>query len=451
MMTIPITPPPREAAQYLPQAEDVPHRRLFGGHFPTIPSQPTPIEDIAVKDPALRRPVRNKTDSAKFGLNSSGGLLFIDNNPASASPNSDSLESPTLFSNPTLVSNTVFPQALFGNMQPTHNISSGATSSASPAAHKADLNGSPASLNPVTGTLTLVINHSSNATTDSDAMKNIFQDYLVDDFADDSSACLFTPHTAATSFTGNSVFTSGHDTPSINLAEIHQLLSSTDPTTLGDQDFNLFGDYKIHADEWNSNPLFNATHEVAEDPAITPYAFFKDTAATVTTASPHQFSLSAIGTEVEQLVVPSPKKSVKLEAALPSPELSPPTSRKVSNPRRQATKAAAARRASGGNSNTPFTPITPAPTTPSTPQPILSFCTKRRIPIIDEDPAVVEKRRRNTIAAQRSRARKAEEKIEDQRKIANLERETDNLRLLLSYWKDRACALGASPMEDAEN
>ena len=447
MMTIPITPRPREAAQYLLQPEEVPHRRLPGG---PIGPQQTPTEGIAVKDPALSRPVPNKTDSAKFGLNSSGGLLFRDNNPASASPNFDSLESPTLFSNPTLVSNTVSSQALFGNMLPTHNISSTATSSASPATHKMDFNGSPGSLNPVSGTLTSVINNPSNATSDPDAMKNIFQDYLVDDFADDSSY-LFTPHTTATSFTGNSVFTSGHDTPSISLAEIDHFLSSTNPATIGDQDFNLFGDYKIHTDEWNSDPLFSSTHEVAEDPLITPYAFFKETAATVITASPHQFSLSTIGTEVEQVAVPSPKKSVKLEPTLPSPEPSPRTSRKVSNTRRQATKAAAARRVSGANSNTPFTPITPAPTTPSTPQAVVSFCTKRRIPVVDEDPAVVEKRRRNTIAAQRSRARKAEEKLEDQRMIANLERETENLRILLSYWKDRACALGASPMEDAEN
>jgi hypothetical protein len=190
---------------------------------------------------------------------------------------------------------------------------------------------------------------------------------------------------------------------------------------------------------------------VTEDPVST-YAFFKDSAATVTTASPHQFSLSTIGTDVEQLTVPSPKKSVKVEPVLPSPELSPPTTRRISNPRRQSSKATpAARRISGGNSNAPFTPITPAPTTPSTPQPVVSFCTKRRIPIVDEDPAIVEKRRRNTVAAQRSRARKAEEKMEDLKKIAQLEREAENLRVLLSYWKDRACELGASPMEDGDN
>jgi ankyrin repeat protein len=35
-------------------------------------------------------------------------------------------------------------------------------------------------------------------------------------------------------------------------------------------------------------------------------------------------------------------------------------------------------------------------------------------------------------------------------RIAGLERETENLRLLYSYWKDRACELGASPLEDGE-
>lgn len=64
---------------------------------------------------------------------------------------------------------------------------------------------------------------------------------------------------------------------------------------------------------------------------------------------------------------------------------------------------------------------------------------------------MVEKRRRNTVAAQRSRARKAEEKAEDKARITQLEKETETLRVLLSYWKDRACALGASPMEDGEN
>jgi hypothetical protein len=444
-MTMPITPLPREAAYHAPIGVHLQPRRGFGTPMPS------PIDTFAVKDPALRRPV--PADSAKFGLSSSGRGLFDPS--ASASTNSDSSGSPTLFSNPTLVSNTVSPQALFGNSLHTHTMSSAAPSSASPAANKMDLNDSFASsLNTVSGTTLLAsfVNElSSNSLSDSDTMKSIFQDYLVDEFADDtSSSYLFTPHTNATSFTGNSVFTSGHDTPSINLAEIDQFLSSTS-ATLGDQDFNLFGDYKITTDEWNTNPLFTGPNEVTEDPVST-YAFFKDSAATVTTASPHQFSLSTIGTDVEQLTVPSPKKSVKVEPILPSPELSPPTTRRISNPRRQSSKATpAARRISGGNSNAPFTPITPAPTTPSTPQPVVSFCTKRRIPIVDEDPAIVEKRRRNTVAAQRSRARKAEEKMEDLKKIAQLEREAENLRVLLSYWKDRACELGASPMEDGDN
>ena len=132
---------------------------------------------------------------------------------------------------------------------------------------------------------------------------------------------------------------------------------------------------------------------------------------------------------------------------LPSPELSPPTTRKSALRRPTLTKpASAARRVS----TTPFTPITPAPTTPSTPQPVITRATKRRLPVVDEDPSVVEKRRRNTIAAQRSRARKAEEKAEDRARIDQLEKESETLRVLLSYWKDRACELGASPMEDGE-
>jgi len=71
--------------------------------------------------------------------------------------------------------------------------------------------------------------------------------------------------------------------------------------------------------------------------------------------------------------------------------------------------------------------------------------------VVNEDPAVVEKRRRNTIAAQRSRARKAEEKAEDKNRIADLEKELAAQRTLTSYWKDRAVELGASSLEDGEN
>jgi len=71
--------------------------------------------------------------------------------------------------------------------------------------------------------------------------------------------------------------------------------------------------------------------------------------------------------------------------------------------------------------------------------------------MIGEDPAIVEKRRRNTVAAQRSRARKAEEKAADKALIDELQKEIEAQRTLASYWKDRAVALGASPLEDGEN
>ena len=248
---------------------------------------------------------------------------------------------------------------------------------------------------------------------------------LVDGFDEEDNSFLYTPYTNATSFT-HSTLTSGLDTPSMDLAQIDSYLNST---SLGEQDFNLFGDAKgLNSEEWN--PLFNPG-SLAEDP----YAFFKHTTATVTSASPQQFSLSSIG----DICKPEP---------LPSPELSPPTSRKSALRRPTLTKPASAARKV---STTPFTLITPAPTTPSTPQPVITRATKRRIPIIGEDPSVVEKRRRNTIAAQRSRARKAEEKAGDRARITQLEKETETLRVLVSYWKDRACELGASPLEDGEN
>jgi len=257
-------------------------------------------------------------------------------------------------------------------------------------------------------------------------MKKLFDECLVGDYEDDTSF-LFTPHTTETSFT---TLTSGLDTPSINLAQLDSFLN---PASFGNQDFNLFGDNNgLNTDDWNQNPLFNPGL-LAEDP-LDQYALFKNTAATVTSASPHLFSFSSVG------------DSVKAEA-LPSPEQSPQTSRK-SALRRNIGKQAS-RRTSLGTPST-FTPITPAPTTPSTPQPVVTLATKRRLPVIDEDPAVVEKRRRNTVAAQRSRARKAEEKATDKVRIVELEKERENLRVLLSYWKDRACELGASPLEDGE-
>jgi hypothetical protein len=273
-----------------------------------------------------------------------------------------------------------------------------------------------------------------NFVSDSDlAMKKLFDECMVTDFDEDPSF-LFTPHTNETTFTHSSL-TSGLDTPSIDLAQLDSYLNST--SSFNDQDFNLFGD--TSTDDWNQNPLF--TGSLAEDP-IAPYAFFKNINATVTTASPHQFSIPIgdVHSDATSTVSSSNPEP------LPSPELSPPMTRKL---KRQATttKPVAPRRVS----TTPFTPITPAPTTPSTPLPQVSRATKRRILVTGEDPAVVEKRRRNTIAAQRSRQRKAEEKAEDKVRIVQLEKEIETYRVLLSYWKDRACELGASPLEDGEN
>jgi hypothetical protein len=410
---IPITPPPREAVQVHVAPGLLQPHQAFGG---PIPTQPSPIETIAVKDRTLQRPVP-KEDGAKFvPNNSSSGLLFRGNNSPATSTTFDSTESPTLFKTPYLVSNTtVFPSPLFGNNTTTHNNTPMMDS---------PFNDPSTSLDFDSGTFT---HQPRPNTSDSDlAMKQTFEEYLVDNLDDDNSF-LFTPHTNETSFTHSSL-TSGLDTPSMDLAEIDSYLNST---SFGEHDFNLFGDKGLKSEEWN--PLFNPA-SLAEDP-IAPYAYFKYTAATVTSASPQQFSFSSIG------------DSSKPDA-LPSPELSPPTTRKPVVRRPTLAKpASAARRVS----TTPFTPITPAPTTPSTPQPVISRATKRRIPVIGEDPSVIEKRRRNTIAAQRSRLRKAEEKAEDRARITQLEKETENLRLLLSYWKDRACELGASPLEDGEN
>jgi hypothetical protein len=384
---IPITPPPLEAVPRPLEADPCP-RRAFGGF----------INDIAAKDHALQRPVP-KADGAKFGSNSSN-RLFQDNNSPSLFA-ADSAESPTLFSNPKLVSNFPVSSSPFGKMHTNTPM----MDTVSEFTH----NDPSASL---------------SALSDSDlAMKKLFEECLVNDFEEDDNSYLFTPYTNDTSFT-HSTLTSGLDTPSIDLAQIDSYLNSS----VGNQDFNLFGDNNaVPADEWTQNPLFNPG-SLAEDP-IAPYAFFNKNTATVTSASPQQFSFSSIGDDQSTAVT------------LPTPELSPSTSRKA--PRR----APVPRRTS---SVTPFTPITPAPTTPSTPQNIISRATKRRLPVIDEDPAVVEKRRRNTIAAQRSRQRKAEEKQEDKVRIDQLEQELENIRVLMSYWKDRACELGASPLEDGE-
>lgn len=409
---IPITAPPREAVQ---AAHEAPlHRpREFGGPI-TDPTRPG-INAIAAKDPALQRPVP-QTDSAKFGLDSSSGLLFRDNHSASPFFASDSNESPTLFTTPNLVSNTsVTPSPLLGNTTHTN----------SPAM---DSFPGSASLNLSTGSF---LSTPRPNPSDSDlAMKKLFEDCLVGDYEDDTSF-LFTPHTTETSSFTNSTLTSGLDTPSIDLAQLDSYLNAT---SFGTHDFNLFGDANgLNSEEWNQNPLFNPGM-LAEDP-IAPYALFKNT-ATVTSASPQQFSFSSVGDNQ------SPMTEV-----LPTPELTPSISRKPAA-RRPTIGKPAPRRTS--TAPTPFTPITPAPTIPSTPQPVISRATKRRIPVIDEDPAVVEKRRRNTIAAQRSRARKAEEKAEDKIRIEQLEQERDDLRALVSFWKDRACELGASPLEDGE-
>ena len=156
-------------------------------------------------------------------------------------------------------------------------------------------NGSTASLDFVSGNFT----HPTRPnTSDSDLeMKKLFDECLVDDYEEDPSFLYtpFTPYTTETSFTHSSL-TSGLDTPSINLAQIDLYLNST---SLGDQDFNLFGDSKgINADEWNQNPLFNPG-SLAEDP-IAPYAIFKNTSATVSSASPQQFSFSSIGDVVQK-------------------------------------------------------------------------------------------------------------------------------------------------------
>ena len=365
-----------------------------------IPPETQPNQ-IAAKDLSLQRPV------AKYDHSSSSGLLFGDNHSLSHTSTSDSSESPTLLKNPTLVYNTsVSPSPLFGNSNSNHRNT--------PMMDSAFKEPSTTSLDVVSGIYTFQPHPNPS-------------DCLVDDF--DDMSFFITPQTNDTSFT-HSTFTSSFDTPSINLAQIDSYLSST---SLSDQDFNLYGDGKgLNMDEWYRSPLFNSG-SLAEDP-VAPYEFFKSTNATVTSASPQQLIFSSI-------------RGSKPEEPLPSPELSPPTTRKSALRRSTLAKpTSGARRIS----TTPFTPITPAPTTPSTPQPVITRATKRRLPVIDEDPAVVEKRRRNTIAAQRSRARKQEEKAEDRARITRLQNECDSLRLLLSYWKDRACELGASPLEDGE-
>jgi hypothetical protein len=412
---IPITPPPREAVPVPREADSLCHRRAFGD---PIPNKTTPgrIGIIAVKDPKLQRPVPT-ADGAKFDSNSS--LLFRDSSSPTLFSTADSTtESSTFYTNPNLVSN--FPVSAFGNnavTTPATHTSPMMDGSVS----EGTINGPATSLNLVSGTASY--HHPSNSYTDSDLAMKLF------DNVEEDMSFLFTPHTTETSF-ATSALSSAFDTPTMDLAQLDQYLNST---SLGD--FSLFGDTLVPStDEWTSTPLF-APGALADDP-IAPYAFFNKNTATVTSASPQQFSLSTVD------IKPDP---------LPSPELSPAQPRKTAVPRGRPTKSPAApRRVSTTSSTTPFTPITPAPTTPSTPI-VFSRATKRRLPVIDEDPAVVEKRRRNTIAAQRSRARKAEEKMEDKARIEALEKEAENLRVLISYWKDRACELGASPLEDGEN
>ena len=410
-----------------PEAEHPYHRREFG--VPILTPQ-TPALDVidsrTVKVPTLKRSVPTATNNT-FVSNSSG-LLFNDNNPTTITPKFESTDSPTLFTNSNLVSNTT--------VSPTPLFATSHTNSPSMDGSVADmnlLNGAPATLNTASGTY-FHFQQLANTTSELDLdMKKLFEEYVVGDFEEDPSL-FFTPYTTAdTSFTHSSVI-SGIDTPSFNLAQIDSLLNTT---SFPNGDFDLYGDnVAANSKDWNQSPLFNPSL-LAEDP-VAPYAIFKTTSATVTSASPQQLSVPTIGDEP---VVSKP---------FPSPENSPCTARKPTSTTRRpaATRPTPARRVSSAPT---FTPITPAATTPSTPQPFVTRHTKRRIPIVGEDPSVVEKRRRNTIAAQRSRARKAEEKALDKSTIARLEKENESLRVLKSYWKERACELGASPCEDGEN
>ena len=413
----PITPPPREAVQVLaaPLVEapaEPHHRRAFG--VPIHETIRTDINTIAVKDPALQRPITE--DSAKFVLNGSSGLLFRDNNSlASPFTSGSPTESPSLFKIPFPVNNTtVSSSPLFGESIPH-----------TPATMSLDL------VKSLTGTITFAIHPNPS---DTEFAQKMFDECLVNDFEDDDNSFLFTPHTGETSFT-NSTLTSGLDTPSLDLAQIDSFLSATG-TGFGDQDFNLFGEVNaLNTENWK--PLFNPA---SGEETFVPSSYASFPTATVTSASPKHFTIpTTIGT---------PSVTTTTTETLPSPELSPPSTRKSSTP---ALRRPSALKATRKLSSAPYTPITPAPTTPSTPQPLITRATKRRIPVVNEDPAVVEKRRRNTIAAQRSRARKAEEKAEDKNRIADLEKELAAQRTLTSYWKDRAVELGASSLEDGEN
>jgi len=389
-----ITPQPLEAAS-----------RGFG----------VPIDtDFNINNTAKEAPVLS-ADGVKFVTGSP--LLFRPNN-STAPTTLDSKESPTLFKTPLLVSNsTVSTSPLLH--PPANTLSPVSMSRSVSSSHKFD--SSTATSNFVSG----IVDSYPFSNAPEAAMKKMFDECLVGDVEDDSSF-LFTPHTNATSFTTDTLMT-GTDSPSIDLAQIDSYLHATSSFA---GDFNIYGDVLVVPDEWQQTPLFTGT--AAED-SIAPYSLFKNNSATVTSASPQQFSIPTVKEE---------QPSVKPEP-LPTPELSPPIARKL----RKATAPKPARKVS----TTPFTPITPAPTTPSTPQSLVTLCTKRRIPVTGEDPAIVEKRRRNTVAAQRSRARKQEEKQEDKARITTLEKEAANLRTLVSYWKDRACELGASPLEDGEN
>jgi len=391
----PITPQPLEAAS-----------GVFGVPINT---------DFNINSTAKEAPVLS-ADGVKFVT---GSPLFRHNNSTAPTSTRDSKESPTLFKTPLLVSNsTVSTSPLLHT--PANTLSPVSMSRSVSSSHKFD--SSTATSNFVSG----ILDSYPFSNPPEAAMKKMFDECLVGDVEDDSSF-LYTPHTNATNFTTDTLMT-GTDSPSIDLAQIDSYLHATSSFA---GDFNIYGDLLVAPDEWQQTPLF--TGAAAED-SIAPYSLFKNNSATVTSASPQQFSIPNV--KEEQL-------SVKPEP-LPTPELSPPTARKTR-------KAAPAPKPVRKVSATPFTPITPATTTPSTPQPAVTLCTKRRIPVTGEDPAIVEKRRRNTVAAQRSRARKQEEKAEDKARIATLEKEAANLRTLVSYWKDRACELGASPLEDGEN
>ena len=347
--------------------EDRRHRRGFGAMMTGV-----------VKDATLRQPLIS--EEVKFDGNSSGNVLFRDDNSIAGSTSESNT---SLFIVPTTVQNNLV------NASPVQDTSSSMMDTS------LDTSLFNESMN-LTG-----IDYSSSDVNSENEFAQIFDECVVNNFEDTSS--LFTPQTYT-----HSTMTQTIDSPSITLGQVNNT------TSLTDQDFDLFCGPFIHHEEYTSTPLFSNN----QNAFISPYEFFNT--ATVT-SSPH------------------PQSTISSTTLLPSPALSPPINRKPSHPR------------TNRKSSNPFTPITPAPTMPSTPHHgTVTHATKRRIPVTGEDPAIVEKRRRNTIAAQRSRARKAEEKAEDKLRIVELERELENLKQSVGYWRRRAMELGASEIEDGE-